>query len=204
LFENINNMANFDWMVFVVIPLLIFSARIIDVSIGTLRIILVSKGLRIYATLLGFVESLVWVTAIVQVMQNLNGPVNYVAYALGFSMGTYIGMFLETKISIGKVVLRLITNRDNSALLERLIIENYNLTTIDAEGRMDRVKIIFMVLDRKQVPRVVSLINKFHPNSFYTVEDLRYVSDLDYVKRPHPRLSKMKMTNLRRIFTMRK
>lgn len=197
-------MANFDWMVFVVIPLLIFSARIIDVSIGTLRIILVSKGLRIYATLLGFVESLVWVTAIVQVMQNLNGPVNYVAYALGFSMGTYIGMFLETKISIGKVVLRLITNRDNSALLERLIIENYNLTTIDAEGRMDRVKIIFMVLDRKQVPRVVSLINKFHPNSFYTVEDLRYVSDLDYVKRPHPRLSKMKMTNLRRIFTMRK
>ena len=78
--------------IYVLLPLLIFMARICDVSIGTLRIIFVSKGKRNIAPVLGFFEVLIWITAISKIMENLDNYVNFVAYAAGFATGNFVGM----------------------------------------------------------------------------------------------------------------
>ena len=101
-------MEAFDLYTYLLLPLLIFCARIIDVSIGTLRIIFVSKGKRNIAPLLGFFEVLVWILAISEIMQNLNNWVCYVAYAAGFAAGNYVGMIIEEKLAIGILIIRII------------------------------------------------------------------------------------------------
>lgn len=166
-----------DFFNLVIVPLLIVVARIADVGIGTIRIILVGKGYRLYSSMLGFVEILIWITATGYIMQNLDSVWNYLAYATGFSLGTYFGVVLEGKISIGKVMVRIITHRDNTILIEQLHERDYSFTTADAEGRYGKVKIIFMAMKRRAIPKLVELINEYHPKAFYTIEDVRYIND---------------------------
>ena len=99
----------FSW---VVLPLIIVFARVIDVTLGTLRIIFVSRGDRTIAPILGFFETLIWVVVISQIMQNLNNPMTYIAYALGFALGNYIGISVEDKLAIGHLVVRIFVTKD--------------------------------------------------------------------------------------------
>jgi len=164
-------------LVLFVIPLLVFAARILDVSVGTLRIIFVSKGLRGYAALLGFVESLVWVLAISQVMQHLDNWVTYVAFALGFSVGNYVGVMLEERIALGNQIIRVITRHDASELVRYLWEQGYGVTSVDAQGEGGPVKLIFMVAKRRSLEDIVAIIKRFNPNAFYTIEDVRFVRE---------------------------
>ncbi len=162
----------------VLIPFFIFCARIIDVSISTLRIIFLGKGYRKFATALGFVESFVWITAVSQIMKNLNNTYYYFAWGFGFAAGTYIGMYIESKLSLGQVVVRIITKYDASELTDFLFSKNYSITSVDARGTLaDNVKILFLVIQRQQLAEVIPLIKEFNPNAIYTVEDVRLVSD---------------------------
>ena len=169
-----------------IVPILIFFARIIDVSIGTIRIILVGKGYRAISAILGFVEVLIWVIAIGQIMQNLDSWIHYIAYASGFAAGTYIGIVIEQKLSIGKVVLRIITRRDATELLNVLCEKEYSLTSFDAMGRFEEVKIIYMVIRRRQIKELITLINKHNPKAFYTIEDVRFVNETFATNPTHP------------------
>jgi uncharacterized protein YebE (UPF0316 family) len=92
------------WWTWVLLPLLIFMSRILDQSIGTMRLIFVSKGYRYIGPILGFFEVIIWLLAITQVLQHLNNPLSYIAYGAGFGMGNYIGIRLEEKLSIGTVL----------------------------------------------------------------------------------------------------
>ncbi len=163
----------FTW---VIVPLLICLARIIDVSLGTLRIILVSRGMKAVAPILGFFEIMLWLLAIGQVMQNLTNVANYFAYALGFAIGNYIGITIEQKLAMGKVVVQVITHRDASELIAFLRKENFSITVVDAEGSSGPVHLLFTVIRRSQLPFVTSHIRRFNPRAFYTVEDTRFVS----------------------------
>ncbi|MDR2635402.1 MAG: DUF5698 domain-containing protein, partial [Campylobacteraceae bacterium] len=102
------------------IPLLICLARITDVTIGTMRIIFLSKGMKYLAPVLGFIEICIWLTAITQVMANLTHISNFFAYALGYSIGNFLGIFIEGKLAIGTVVVRIITKKDSRALAVKL------------------------------------------------------------------------------------
>ena len=106
--------ASFDWFTFVILPFLIFIARITDVSLGTLRIIFVSKGYKIIAPLIGFIEILIWIVAISKIIQNIDNWICYIAYAGGFAVGNYVGMRLEEKLAIGFELVRVITQKDAS------------------------------------------------------------------------------------------
>lgn len=196
------NASENPWIVYLVIPGLIIIARIIDVSIGTMRIILISKGMRALAGFLGFAESLVWLTATVQIMQNLDSVYNYLAYAGGFGFGTYIGVVLEGKISLGKVIVRIITRRDNTELVSALNGRNYSMTQVDAQGRYGKVSILFLALDRKQIPPLIRLINQYNPRAFYTIEDIRHVNTA--VPNGKPKKPFMKYTGLKKAFMQRK
>lgn len=163
----------FTWAI---IPFLICLARIIDVSLGTLRIILVSKGMKAIAPILGFFEIMLWLLAIGQVMQNLTNIANYFAYAIGFAIGNYIGITIEQKIAMGKVVVQVITDRDASELVAFMRNEDFSITMVHAEGSSGPVHLLFTVIKRSQLPFVTSHIKRFNPRAFYTVEDIRFVS----------------------------
>mgnify|MGYP001426159721 CR=1 FL=1 len=160
----------------VLLLLLIFFARILDVSVGTLRIIFVSKGLKYWAALLGFAESLIWILAVTKVMQNLGDWQTYVAFALGFSAGNYVGMVIEERIAIGKLLIRIITRKEANDLVKALWDAGYGITSVDAQGETGPVKLIFSVAKRKNLAKILGIIKTYNPQAFYTIEDMRYVN----------------------------
>ncbi len=161
---------------YIIIPFLIFLSRIIDVTIGTLRIVFISKGLKMIAPILGFIEVLIWIIAIRAIMENLSNVITYIAYAAGFAMGNLIGMIIEDKISLGLASIRIITNQDSSDLVDVMREKNYGVTIADAEGSNGKVNIIFTVIKRKNLNDVLKLIKEYNPKSFYSIEDVRYVN----------------------------
>ncbi|MDX1592163.1 MAG: DUF2179 domain-containing protein [Balneolaceae bacterium] len=161
------------------VPLFIFFARILDVSVGTLRIILVSKGYKAKASLLGFIEVLIWIIIVVQIFQNLDNWMNYVAFAGGFAAGNYIGMYIEEKMKIGIQMFRIIVNRESRELIEELKNADFRVTTIDGKGIYGPVKVLFTIAKRKRWHELSEIVNEFAPNAFYTVEDVKHVSMMD-------------------------
>ncbi len=161
---------------YVILPLLVFLARILDVSIGTLRIIFVSKGLKHFAAVLGFFESLIWLIAVAQVMQNLHSWQTYVAFACGFGAGNYVGVVLEEKIALGNLLIRIITMKEADELVDVLRKAGHAVTSVDARGESGPVKLIFSVIKRRNLAKMIGMIKKYNPNAFYTIEDMRYVN----------------------------
>lgn len=169
-----------EWFVLYGIPVLIALARICDVSIGTLRIIFLSKGLKLWAPILGFFEVSIWLLAISKVMENLTNPINYIAYALGFSMGNYIGMYIENRIALGMVVVRIITKRDSQELVAALRERKYSVTVVDAEGNKGPVNIVFTVIKRSDIKTITPMILHYNPQAVYSIEDVRHASDAHF------------------------
>ena len=131
---------------YAIIPFLIFFARICDQSIGTLRLILISKGYKTIAPFIGFFEVIIWVLAISQIFKHLDNIVCYLAYGAGFATGNYIGILLEERISLGTALIRIIPRYDTTDLITYLSERGYGLTFWDAEGRYGNVKIILTIM----------------------------------------------------------
>jgi uncharacterized protein YebE (UPF0316 family) len=170
------NFLESDIFRWVVLPLLIFLARMCDVTLGTLRNVFISKGLRNVVPILGFFEVTIWLLSIKQIMQHLDNPLCYIAFAGGFAMGTYVGLFVEKRLAIGMQVLRIIINQNAQPLIDSLQHANFGVTVIDGHGAKGPVKIIFTIIKRKDIDFVRQLINKTNPNTFYSIEDVRVAS----------------------------
>lgn len=166
-----------DMYAWVLLPILIFLARVCDVTLGTIRIIFVSRGIKYLAPVIGFFEILIWLLAIGQIFQDLSNIYYYIFYAGGFATGNYVGMYIENKLSFGMVILRVITRKDATALIGALKSMRYGLTTIDAEGIKGKVKIIFAVIRRHDTQKVINLVKDYNPTAFYSIEDIRSVSE---------------------------
>lgn len=158
-------------------PLLIFLARLVDVSLSTVRIILVSRGMKKIAPFVGFFEVLVWLAAISQVIQNLDHWANYVAYAAGFSGGTWLGIALENRLALGMLTMRIITQADATDLIERLRAERFGVTDFAARGISGNVRLVFSIIQRKDYERVMAIVRETHPKAFVSVSDVRAVSE---------------------------
>ncbi|MEJ8804027.1 DUF2179 domain-containing protein [Pontibacter sp. H249] len=195
LFEGINPTI-VQW---VIIPLLIFLARICDVTLGTLRIVFISKGDKIIAPLLGFLEVLIWLIAITQVMENLNNIASYLAWAGGFATGNFLGLRVEQKLALGQMVVRVITVEPADKLIDRLKGRGYRLTCIDARGTRGKVNLLFLIVKRKKLNEVIDIIRDYNPQAFYSIEDVRSVSELDL-----PQEESQRQLDLRRLFPLRK
>lgn len=186
-------------MNWVLIPALIFFARICDVTLGTLRIVFVSKGNKTVAPILGFLEVLIWLVAITQVMENLNNVASYLAWAGGFAMGNFLGLRVEQKLALGQMVVRIITVEPANQLIDRLKGHGYRLTCIDARGTRGKVNLLFLIVKRKKLQHVIDIVRDYNPHAFYSVEDVRSVSDLEIKQKESER-----HTYLRRAFPLRK
>jgi len=161
---------------FVLLPVLIFLARILDVSFGTIRIIFISRGHKFLAPLIGFFEILIWLVAIGKVMQNLTNVYCYIAYAGGFAAGNFTGMWIEEKLAMGTLIIQIITKKDASALIDNLKSSGYGVTVVPAEGSTGQVHIVYSLIKRSALKDVVAIIKRFNPKAFYSIEDVRFAS----------------------------
>jgi uncharacterized protein YebE (UPF0316 family) len=166
--------AFFTWFL---LPVLIFIARVSDVSLGTVRVIFITRGMKYFAPIVGFFEVIIWLLAIGQIMQHLSSPLCYIAYAGGFATGNYVGMWIAEKLSLGVVLIRTITSKDASELLEYLKSAKYGVTSLDAQGSAGKVQVVFTIVHRREVAAVVNLIKQFNPKAFYTIEEVGFVEE---------------------------
>ena len=164
------------YFTYLILPFLIFIARVLDVSLGTIRIVFVSRGKKVLAPIFGFFEVLIWLLAIGQIMKNMTNAACYLAYGIGFATGNFVGLYLEEKLAMGTLVVRAIINQDASELVEFLRTRGYGVTNVEGQGATGKVNLVFMVIKRSELRIVTGIIRKYHPQSFYSVEDVRKVS----------------------------
>jgi len=159
------------------LPVLVFLAELCVVTLCTLRVIFLARGLKILAPVLGFFEVTIWLFAIGQIMQNLSDLWCYLAFASGFTLGNFLGVLIEKKLAIDSVVIHITTRRDADELVEHLRRAEYGVTRMDARGATGPVQVVFTVIKRKELPNVVAIIKGFDPRAFYSVNELQAAAE---------------------------
>jgi uncharacterized protein YebE (UPF0316 family) len=159
--------------IWVILPLFIFTARVIDVTLGTMRIVYLSRGKRYLAPILGFFEVFIWIVAVSELIRNMTHIGGFLAYAAGFAAGNYLGLVIEDRLALGHLSVRIITVKEAEALVERLHQGGYGVTAIDAQGATGRVKVIYSIIKRKDFQNVFDIIKSCNPKAFISVEEVR-------------------------------
>lgn len=159
-------------------PIVIYFARITDVSIGTVRIILVIRGRKYLAALLGLMESIIWVLAVSQVIIHIKeGVIPLIAYGAGFATGTLVGIVIEQRIALGEQIIRAVNSDPSVHLTDFLRSEGHMVTQVSAEGAIGPVEMAFLVAPRRKVRKLTRTILENCPSAFITVEDVRTASN---------------------------
>ena len=152
----------------------IFLARIIDVSMGTLRTILVFRSYRFLAALIGFFEVLIWLVAAGKVIQNLDSWYLAVSYAGGFAVGNIVGIWLESKLAMGSELVRVVSENRDILLAERLREQDYSIIEMAGQGeKCAPVEILLAVEKRRNLPKLLRLISQTDPDAVYTISDVK-------------------------------
>ena len=150
--------------------LIIFSLRLADQSLGTMRSLLVAKNKPIYAALIGLVESAIWIIAVSQVINDINDPLLIGAYAAGFAAGTILGSYIERIVGVGNIVVRVFCSANSPSVAETLRDKGYGVTIIDGEGKDGPVKIYLCVIPRRRLKSVLEMIKEINADSFITTD----------------------------------
>ncbi len=162
-----------EFTTWVLTPLFICLARVMDVTLGTVRIMFVSRGWKSLAPFLGFFEVLIWLLAIRQIMQNLDNPMSYIGYATGYALGNFVGISLDERLAVGTLSVQIITLKSAEELVQRLRAAGWGVTCLDGEGVSGRVKVIFTIIKRRDLPAVTQLIASAQPGSFLSVSEIQ-------------------------------
>lgn len=166
-------MSEADIYTWIILPLLVFGARVLDVTLGTMRIIYISRGKRYLAPVLGFIEVFIWITMVSQIVRSASNFVAYFAYAAGFAAGNFVGMLIENRVALGTLVVRVIVQNQPSELVAHLRAAGYGVTAVDGEGASGPVKLIYTIVKRRNLPEVTAIIHQSHPHAFLSIEDVR-------------------------------
>lgn len=158
-----------------VLALIVFFARVIDVSMGTIRHVMVIRGKRPIAVAVAFVESLVWVYAVSGVLQDLSDPTRALAFAGGFATGTFTGMTIEKFLKIGEQAVRVFSVKGHE-LATVLRDSGFRVTSFDGEGRNGQVVLLYVQSKRREVQKIFDLSRKIDPACYLVVEDIRLAS----------------------------
>ncbi len=162
-----------ELITWVLTPLFICLARVMDVTLGTVRIMFVSRGWKSLAPFLGFFEVLIWLLAIRQIMQNLDNPLSYIGYATGYALGNFVGITLDERLAVGTLSVQIITLRSAEELVQRLRAAGWGVTCLDGQGASGHVKVIFTIIKRRDLPAVSQLVASAQPDSFLSVSEIQ-------------------------------
>jgi uncharacterized protein YebE (UPF0316 family) len=152
--------------------LFIFVAETCVVTLCTLRTIFVTRGMKTLAPILGFFEVLTWLFAIGEVMKNLSDYRCSLAFACGFTVGTFLGMLIEQALALGSVVVRTITHKEAGTLVQELRSNHYGVTCLPGQGASGPVQLIFTVVPRRELSTVTTILKRFDADIFYSVDAL--------------------------------
>lgn len=175
---------------YVGLPGLVFIARVLDVTLGTLRIIFISRGKKYIAPLLGFVETFIWIFAVSQIVRSIEDVWSFVAYAGGFACGTIVGMQIEDRLAIGTLIVRTILPQTPAELVERLHSAGYGVTCVPGQGTQGAVTLVYTVIKRKDLAAVVAIIHALHPKAFLSIEEVRSTAEGIFPKNSPQRQSR--------------
>jgi len=154
---------------------LIFCLRITDVSIGTIRVIYTVRGHRVVAMTLGFFESLVWIYAISRLFEAVqHSHIGMVAWAIGFSTGTALGITLEKWIATGEILVRIISVHRSDELLSRLREIGFGVTAVPGEGRDGPILVLFVLALRRRGNEILAAVQSIDPDAFITIEPIAH------------------------------
>ncbi len=153
----------------------IFALRVADMSLDTIRVLLVVRGKKGLVWILGFLQALIFVVAISSVLSNLNNPLNVLGYAAGFATGNVIGMLIEERLAIGHIQLTIVSSARGSAIAEALRQHGYAVTEVPARGRNGTVALMHVGVMRRNMDDVETLILEADPEAFVTAEEVRPV-----------------------------
>lgn len=155
------------------LPVIIFFGRICDVTLGTLRIIFVSKGKRSIAPIIAFFEVFIWIVIISQILGKADDLLTYISYAGGYATGTFVGMYIESKLAFGVLLYRVYTKEAGNVLVKNLNESGFGATMIRGEGSVGKVDVIETVVARQKMKKIEVVINDFDKHAFYVTEDVR-------------------------------
>lgn len=153
--------------------LMIFGLRVIDMTLDTLRVLVVMRGKKKIAWVLGFFQAAVFVIAIGSVLSNLDNPLNVIGYAAGFATGNVIGMLIEEKLAIGHTMVSIVSSRRGTEIAEKLRKNGFAVTEIAARGKDGMVTLLNVNVLRKNISAVRQLVNDSDAEAFITSEDIR-------------------------------
>lgn len=152
---------------------LIFFARVADVSLGTLRMLMLVKGRRLPAAAIGFFEVLIFVVALGRVVNSLDRVEYLLMYALGFAVGNYVGIVLEEKMALGHIGVQIVLQGESDAVVQLLRQQGFGVTLMEGWGREGLKDIISVVLPRRQLPALMQIVNSQDERAFTIVMDAR-------------------------------
>jgi uncharacterized protein YebE (UPF0316 family) len=156
-------------------PLVVFMLRATDVTMATVRMLLIMRNRRLLAPAIGFFEILIWVTAIGIVVQHLSSPLHIVGYAAGFATGNFLGLLLEERLALGLATIRTVVRSGGAELATTLRDEGFGVTEMIGRGREGSVEVLYSVIPRRSVDRCITLIDQGAPDSFVVVDEPRRV-----------------------------
>lgn len=166
------------------LPLLVFLAETCVLTFATLRTIVIARGKKLPAAILGFFEVSIWLFAVGQVMQNLSNISCALAFAAGFSLGNYLGVSIEQRLALGNLKVQITTSRNASGLIEKLRAAGFGVTKVDGHGATGPVEVVITVVQRKALDEVAAIIRDFDSSAFYSVHDLQCAEEGVFPKRP--------------------
>jgi uncharacterized protein YebE (UPF0316 family) len=170
-------MAEFDFISYVLLPALIFLARVADVTVATVKLMFVVNNARKAAAILGFFESLITIVALARIMQDASNLPAYIMYAGGFATGTYVGMWIEEKLAYGNVLVRIISKHIPGELLTYLTENQYRYSMVDANEQEGNSQILFTVCQRSRLSAFLETLEQIAPKALYTIEGVKKVSN---------------------------
>ena len=154
---------------------LILFAKIVEVSLMTLRMVLITKGERKIGAVIAFVEVTLWLFIVTNVLSDLKeDPIKAIFYALGFAIGNYLGSMLEEKLGIGLSQVQIIVKADDGFQLAQIIRkEGYAVTLVQGEGKTFERYILFMYVKRKRIKNLLNIVKENQENAVVTVMDTK-------------------------------
>ena len=170
---------------YIILPLIIFVARICDVSLGTMRIVFISKGKKSIAPILGFFELFIWIVVINEIFKSADGIICYLAYAGGYAAGNFIGMNIEERLAIGSQLIIVFSSKNVNSLQKTLNEAGFGTTVVEGDGSAGKVKILYTIINRKTAEQAKKMLVEFDPMIFYVVEDVRLVKSGIFPPKKH-------------------
>jgi uncharacterized protein YebE (UPF0316 family) len=152
-------------------PLLIFCLRVTDVSMATVRTLLIVRGAKMFVPVIGFFEVSIWVFAVSAVVQNLTSPLHLVGYAGGFATGNVVGMMLEERMALGMASVNTMVRTGGAALAASLRDLGFAVTEMDGRGKDGPVEVLYSVIPRRRIGAYMAEVERGAPNAFSVVED---------------------------------